>query len=483
MSTPADFLPNLEEDLHYALNAYNKGDSAGSPLRYLHLYQRAQQSAVQTVRASTNRLLHTGLELLKQAQPDYAAILHYRFVEELPAHEVARRLTFAEGTVFKKQREGIAALAEILRQQETIAHGEAQERCYNRLEGGLSQPLFGVDDQIEQLAQQLLQADAPWLLCIEGIGGLGKTALADALVRSLLRQGAIGYGPLVDVGWVTARQCVLNGGGAIKTVPMPALTSEALMDQLLVQLCNLGQEAVGLPAAQKLNILRQRLKTFPHLVVIDNLETVLDVEHLLDTIRLLANPSKFLLTSRQSLFFQPDLYHWQLRELSTQNSLALIRYEASVRNLPALIHANNDELQTIYETVGGNPLAIKLIMGQLHTFALDEVLADLRQAQGQKAEHLYSYIYRQIWERLDEVQQRILLLMPLAAEQGADLNFLSAMATSVGIEPPRLRDGLAHLSALNLIENRGDLHRRRYAIHSLTRTFLQQDVLRWAISL
>ena len=110
---------------------------------------------------------------------------------------------------------------------------------------------------------------------------------------------------------------------------------------------------------------------------------------------------------------------------------------------------------------------------------LDQVLDDLRHARGQKAEHLYTYVYRHIWERLDDLTQRILLLMPLAAEQGADLAFLTAMVAANGIDQPTLRAGLDRLVALNLVESRGDLHQRRYAIHSLTPTFLQQDVLRW----
>ncbi len=479
MSIPADFLPGLKEDLYRALTLYNQGDRAGSPLSMLRIYQQAHYRTGQGTRTVTNRLLDAAIEQLRHEQPTFATILQKRFIEELSAQKVAQELTFEQGTIFIKQRAGLEELAGIIREQEWQAHNEAQAHCFARLESAIHTHLFGIDEAIEGLAQQLMRPDAPWLISIEGIGGIGKSTLADALVRRMLTRGEIGYGRLVDIGWVTARQSVLNGGGAIKALPTPALTSEALLDRLLVQLNGTGAQISGLSETQKRSILQHRLKAQPHLIVIDNLETVVDVEHLLDTIRLLANPTKFLLTSRQNLYFEADLFHWSLGELNPQNTFALIRHEAGIRNLPMLQNASDEELHAIYATVGGNPLAVRLLLGQIHSSSLDQVLDDLQHARGQKAEHLYTYVYRHIWERLDDLTQRILLLMPLAAEQGADLAFLTAMVAAAGINQPTLRDGLDRLVALNLVESRGDLHQRRYAIHSLTRTFLQQDVLRW----
>ena len=42
-----------------------------------------------------------------------------------------------------------------------------------------------------------------------------------------------------------------------------------------------------------------------------------------------------------------------------------------------------------------------------------------------------------------------------------------------------LRTALETLVSFNLVEVRGDLHERRYTIHSLTRAFLHEQVLRW----
>ena len=43
---------------------------------------------------------------------------------------------------------------------------------------------------------------------------------------------------------------------------------------------------------------------------------------------------------------------------------------------------------------------MKLVVGQLRTLPLDRVLHTLRQAQGQKADELYRFIYWNSWRQL-----------------------------------------------------------------------------------
>lgn len=76
------------------------------------------------------------------------------------------------------------------------------------------------------------QPDAGWLIAVEGMGGIGKTALADKLVRD-----QIAANQWEEVAWVTARQTVMNLGGGIKAVERPALTVEALVEQLTANFC------------------------------------------------------------------------------------------------------------------------------------------------------------------------------------------------------------------------------------------------------
>ena len=158
------------------------------------------------------------------------------------------------------------------------------------------------------------------------------------------------------------------------------------------------------------------------------------------------------------------------------SDLALLRHEAERRNIPAILTATPTDLLPIYTTVGGNPLALKLVVGQLRIHPLAVVLADLTEARTRSVEALYTYIYRRTWELLDEPAQDLLLAMPLVSEGGGRWELLQTM---VELPPADLRGALETLVSFNLVEVRGDLHTRRYTIHSLTRAFLQQQVLQW----
>lgn len=466
---------DLKEKVHEAFSLWHKSDSAGSPLDHLFIYQAAYSDGEKSVRHATNRLLLHEIDEMAETHPAEAEILRLRFTEGHPAHFVANRLNLAEGTVWKKQREGIERITEMLLTREKEARAGFQSAWLARLEAPTYEQLFGVDASLRALLGQVVETEPPWLFSIEGIGGIGKTALTDALMRHLVETGEIGWGAFADMGWVTARQSILNAGGSLRLVEQPALTANALIDALADQLMP-EAKSTGSDPERLLPLLRERLKERPHLIVVDNLETLIDVEALLETLRSLAGPTRFLLTTRESLFHESDIFHVRVPELEEPDALRLVRREAERRNLPDLAGAGDADLRPIFETVGGNPLALRLVVGQTHVHALHDVLADLAAARGETVAGLYNYIYRRAWENLNEDARRVLLLMPLISEEGGDLEYLVSMG---GMDVGELRGALDQLVRLNLVDRRGDLHHSRYTIHSLTRTFLQEQVLHW----
>jgi hypothetical protein len=214
----------------------------------------------------------------------------------------------------------------------------------------------------------------------------------------------------------------------------------------------------------------------PCLVVVDNLETVADLDALLPILRQLANPSKFLLTSRHSLDGEAFVYPYPIPPLALEDALALVRHEALARNLPLLAAAPDADLAPIYRTVGGNPLALRLVVGQICRHALPTVLEDLHHARGRTVEHLYTFIYRRAWDLLAENERQVLVSLPLIPESGAGLSFIH---TASGLAIDMLHDALETLVQLSLADQHSSLHESRYIIHSLTRTFLLEQVIRW----
>jgi DNA-binding transcriptional ArsR family regulator len=223
------------------------------------------------------------------------------------------------------------------------------------------------------------------------------------------------------------------------------------------------------PEAALVN-LEQQLRKLPHLIVIDNLETVIDLESLLPLLRRLASPTKFLLTTRHNLYGEV-IAHLNVPELTEADALRLVRHEAQLRHLPDVVAAADVDLHPIYATVGGNPLALRLIVGQLHIYPLDTILADLRRVRGATLEKLYHFIYEHAWQSLNE-QERTTLLALLLAQQ--PIRSLEMVVNDSLLTQTEVQQALTHLATLNLVESRGDLRERVYSLHGLTRTFLHE---------
>jgi len=133
-------------------------------------------------------------------------------------------------------------------------------------------------------------------------------------------------------------------------------------------------------------------------------------------------------------------------------------------------------LHPLVNTVGGNPLALRLVTGQLHLLALPQVIENLREARGKKTEDLYRFIYWDAWQRLPAEARDVLMLMPLFAGDGADLAAISRVSD---LPHDPLMQALEYLVKLSLVNVAGDLHHRRYSIHRLTETFLLREVIKW----
>jgi hypothetical protein len=460
-------LTKLKNDIHSALKAWHEPIADSSPLGYLQIFRQARLRGATNARQAIHDILREAIKALAITCKEGAAVLREHFLEGKDMRIVARELHIGEATAFRRQKEGLKRLAHILHARESQAGVEHRVRLEKRLESPTYTQLIGFADYRKTMLDRLSSPGPPWLISIEGLGGIGKTSLADALTRELILAS-----PFADIAWISARQRDFHPALGLQATQLPALDLDTLVSSLLEQF----HEGAPLPASPqaKMSALTQLLKELPHLVIIDNLETAIDYQALLPALRKLANPSKFLLTSRHSLQAQADAFCLNLKELSRGDTFAFLRYEAETRGISSLADAPEEQLDYIYQVVGGNPLALKLVVGQIGILSLPRVLNNLKRAQGKKIDELYIHIYWQAWQALDPIRQSVFLLMPLA--QNGDLDQLIAVSK---LEPVQLTEALESLITLCLVEVGGDLTDRRYRIHRLTETFLLTEVTKW----
>ena len=365
---------------------------------------------------------------------------------------------------------GLDRLVERLRRLELAEHHQLRRA---RLGRHLPPPeyaqLFGVDRLQHDIAEQLRAATGPDFTSIEGLGGIGKTALARAVAGELAEDS-----DLDGIAWISARQTWFNERGAIETAPDPATSLADIVNRLTTQL-GLA-ELAGLDTPAKLERLAEFLSVTRHLIIIDNLESLSDVAVLVPALTPLARPTRFLLTSRNSMSHHPSVFCRPVPSLTLTDSRALV--ESELHRHGRAVALRPEDVAGLYEVVGGMPLALKLVTAQMSRWPLSVLLDDLRQARRRAPEQLYTFIYRRAWLALDDHARQLLLSLLTIAANGEDVDWLRLMSF---LPPDAFDEALAQLLAYSLLQPVGPPGAPRYRLHRLTTTFLQTEILTdWA---
>jgi DNA polymerase III delta prime subunit len=462
-----------------ALQGWRK-DIDDAPLADLLLYEQArhQLGFHADARALTAHVLEEGLRRLATVDADAVHLLRQRFQQDLSRQQLAIQYHRSLPHFDRMQRDAILKLVEAIDDAErearaTVLYARASRSADLRLRLDLAagnDRLFGVDTYSSALVEWLERPGPPHFLLLEGLGGIGKTALTAAVLRQIL-DGNI----FDDIAWVTARQRRFLFSGEILPIYNTATDVANVIIALAEQVLPAEERPLPFTMETVLPRLRTRLQSQRTLLVVDNLETVTEIESLLSVLRSLADPAKLLLTSRVYPRTDATLYRLVLPELERTYADQMVRYLAEIAGIGALVAAGEKFLSEIYSTIGGNPLALRLLVGQCRHHSPETVLHSLRQMQGDAEEQLYTFIYQHAWDALDEPARELLLALALIPPEGADQTYIIA---SSGLRKRTVHDGLARLVNLNLVEHRLNQARQsRYAIHSLTRTFLHTQIL------
>lgn len=462
MQKPKSFTQQIKAALK---GWYKNSESTKSLLTNLQLVMSevVDRNSLTQLRFQTNRVLANGITALEQQNPVAAEILQKRFRDNETIAKVAVMLGLSDDQINRRQREAIDLLSNVIWGQEVALRQRMIANIESSVPPATYKGLFGLNRQLQEIVANLLDPNALPVVVISGIGGIGKTSLADAAVRQIIPKLHFN-----NVIWQRVDATTISGDSVT-----PEFILDVVSAELIRKLQPTGTEQ--LTRDERHQRIRAILNQSPYLVVIDNIETNADTGVLLQHLTDWAGVSKFLVTTRTRLTGQRAVLAHDLTELSPADAKLLVSEQAQERNLHDFADHIDEVFADIYELAGGNPLALKLVVSLLSFMPLSHILNGLR--SGGKADdinQMYARIYRQAWQTLGHDARELLQAMPLVGEEGGDIEQLQEIS-----EVPQNAIWAAITALVNrsLIEVRGDFRERLYGVHRLTMTFLQTEII------
>ncbi|MDQ3918083.1 MAG: tetratricopeptide repeat protein [Acidobacteriota bacterium] len=326
-------------------------------------------------------------------------------------------------------------------------------------------PFFGREREMAYVLRALSPEDRTWGVLVDGIGGIGKTALAVEAAHRCKERG------LFDAFvFVSAKQNLLTPSGAQQLSPPARVLGDFFNETARV----LGQpDIAGLAGDDKHRALIEALRPARALLVYDNLETLSKEgqEAVADFLRTLPTGSKAIITSRRrggegAVWLRLEKLDWEAARAIIESEIA-----PEPRLANKLRRADEPHLRELYEETGGSPLALMHTLGLLRV--RDELTLEgaLELLRGSRNQDLQKFIFQEARRELTANDQAALcslsFFMPSASfEAWADVSTLSRSALEITID---------HLSALSLVDMPPG--EERYGLHPLTRHFVRDELL------
>jgi tetratricopeptide (TPR) repeat protein len=330
---------------------------------------------------------------------------------------------------------------------------------------------FGRAKEMDVVIRALSPADRTWGVLVDGIGGIGKSALAvEAAYRA---QVANAFNAFV---FITAKQNILEPMGIREQTPVARVLDDFLNETARV----LGQPGIAkLASEEKRRILLDVLRTMRTLLIYDNLETLSkeEQEAMADFLRELPQGCKAIITSRRrggegAVWLRVEELDWDAARGIIENEMAR---DSGLANK---LHRVEPRWQELYDKTNGSPLALVHTLGLMRVRAaltFDGALAML-QDKGKiggdvETTPLQLFVFQEARKELTTSDKVAL---------GA-LSFFTPSATFeawmqvANLSRNALETTIDRLNALSLVDILTG--QERYALHLHTRNFVRDELL------
>lgn len=327
------------------------------------------------------------------------------------------------------------------------------------------QAFFGRTTEMDKVLRAISPTDRTWGVLVDGIGGIGKSAIAIEAAYCTQEAGLFDAFVLV-----TAKLNVLEPSG-IKKINPPART----LDEFLNETARvLGQSGIAkLTSSEKRRALIDVLRSMRTLLLYDNLETLSkeEQEGIADFLRELPQGCKAIITSRRR---GGEGGVWlRLGKLDWEAAYCIIENEVS-RNSVLESKLRRVKLRwcELHDETNGSPLALVHTLGLLRvrdTLTFEGALAILRGVP--KKNDLVKFIYQEARKELTENDKKALGALSFFFPSAT----FNAWMQVAELSRNALETTIDRLSALSLVDTL--IGEEGYSIHPLTRIYVQNDLL------
>ncbi|MEM7800788.1 MAG: NB-ARC domain-containing protein [Chloroflexota bacterium] len=407
------------------------------------------------------QLLQNANEKLTILIPNFGRLLFKRYfkLERETDRQIYTALKITEGKYYRHIKQARERLTNIINQEEDRARAQARLKLALNIGGSTAINYVGESDAYRSYLSKLKDPSAEHIIVLTGMGGIGKTTMAERGLQETINELPISILHRVDI-------------------PNGIFRRSLIFDSLYEQMGGAAKDGVD-PRV----LVVDTLKRADGLVFIDGME--FDLQGLIDLIQSLNLPNiRFVITSRE----EPSVTDWQiahirLTELTKEEAKALLRDDAEmIKEQYGIEPFSEAQSVQIIEAVGGHPLALKLVAGLLTELTPVEVINDLKQLIHPDTHEMYTRVYMRVWRALSESSQSVLIA--LAAIEGIRLSRSNLRWMLDQLEYNlNERDVVAatnELRSRSLIEIRPggdkDDSETTYGLHNLTRHFMTHDI-------
>lgn len=392
--------------------------------------------------------------------------LKMTYRDNLPGKEIAISLGISSVTVARSNTKACEKIMRKLQEMENEAKKIFSERL-DRCSLPRRPQFIGREKQIESIMEILNPEDRHWIINIDGIGGVGKTALA---IEAAYRAIASGFFSIVI--WTTAKNLNLYSTKSQSETPNLNTFSD-LLDEVGI---NLNLTVSKFDEEEKQKIILDHLRKHPEncLIIIDNLETISPghQKKILTFLNKLPGRHKGIITTREQFAFH-EMFLLRLGGLSLDDAHEYINRKCE----SLVIQISSEQVGDLVKVTGGIPLAINWVLAVMKDesrplkLIIDQLsLPDLNAIKNYEPVELFEYCFRGAYQKLEINDKKLLSAALIFVSSIPNWDILQTISS---LPEMAFKGAIQRTVKLAFMNQDGN---ERFILHPTTRAFLAKEL-------